>query len=236
MKKTGLIFILLLLFTTRALAHTNHDEMIDLATLVEESNLTIDEWQVTIKEQIDRNGIQYKIKQLRNSYLVSTSEDENVIKYSFSDVHKTSEVNETYKVIIPKNKSYKAEIIGVLSGEVWSNSIKKNYQKKLSLMLEQFFTQSAKKFACLTTISNDTISSDYFLNELKQKLNLQHISTQYDSIQNSMHEKIIYGYTPLWKQQITVMDKPMNVQLAVRAGKNESTKFTIGTPILITEY
>ncbi|WP_188456662.1 YwmB family TATA-box binding protein [Virgibacillus oceani] len=239
MKKAGIIFILILCCTTKALAYNaapENDEMVDLAALALESALTVDKWQVTIKEQIDHNGIQYKIKQLKNSYLVTTSEDENVIKYSFSDAHNSGEVNESYKVIIPKNKAYQAEIVGILSGKVWNNSISKIYQQKVNSMTEQFFTQSAKKFACLTTESNDTISSDYFFNKVKQKLNLQHISTQYDSIQNSMHEKIIYGYTSLWNQQITIMDKPMNVQLAVRADKNESTKFTIGTPILITEY
>ncbi|MGY0691234.1 YwmB family TATA-box binding protein [Virgibacillus sp. FSP13] len=239
MKKIVLMVVLLLiLFTKTVVGYTASvtDEMIDLASAVIESEIGIDNWQVTIKEQISHEKANNVANKLKNGYLVSTAEDENIIKYSFSDVHKSDDLDESFKVVIPKNTNYQAEVITVIRGDFWNESVEQAYISTKNALPDYLFSKDAERFACLTTDSSGTIDSDYFLNEFSEKLNVQQKLTQTDKIKNTSVGKILYGYTPLWDQKITIMDKSMNVQIAINESKDEGTKFTIGTPILITEY
>ncbi|WP_106496063.1 YwmB family TATA-box binding protein [Lentibacillus sp. Marseille-P4043] len=239
MKKIVLIVVLLLILFTKSVVGYSAsvtDEMIDLASAVTESELAIDNWQVTIKEQISHEKAYDVTNKLKNGYLVSTAEDENIIKYSFSDVHKSDDLDESFKVVIPKNTNYQAEVIAVIRGDFWNESVEQAYISTKSALPDYLFSKDAERFACLTTDSSGTIKSDYFLNEFSEKLNVQQKLTQTDKLKNTSVAEILYGYTPLWDQKITIMDKSMNVQIAINKSKDEGTKFTIGTPILITEY
>jgi hypothetical protein len=239
MKKIGLIFILLLAVLMKAAvgySDSANDEIVDLATIVMENDLAIDKWQVTMKEQTNRNKAHDLVDKLKNSYLVSTANDENIIKYSFSDVHKADDIVESYMVIIPKNTMYEAEVIAVIHGDVWDDSTEQKYDSAINSLPDYLFTKKAQRFSCLTAMNNGIMNSDVFLKILNEKLDVEHISTQTDSVKKSAVEKNMYGYTPLWDQKIKIMDKEVNVQVAMRESKNGDTKFTIGTPILITEY
>lgn len=239
MKKTGLFLLLLLALLTKTVfgyTTTADDEIVDLASVVLENNLAVEDWQVTIKEQVTRAKADKLVQQLKNSYLASTTNDVNVIKYSFSDAQKQKSVVESFKVIVPKNANYKAEVIAVIRGDYWDQSIKQAYYSTINALPESLFTKQAKEFACLTTESNGTISSDDFLKAFMNELKVKQILTQTDNINHSTVGKIIYGYTPLWNQEISIMDKTMNIQLAMNENENGDTTFTIGTPILITEY
>src|SRR5699024_90399 len=130
---------------------------------------------------------------------------------------------------------YNAEIIAVISGENWDERIKKRYVSTINALPEKMFTNQAHEFACLTTHTNGKMSSDDFLETYKQDLNIEQVSTQTDNVQHSTVKKIIYGYTPLWKQSINIENEALNVQIAV-SGNKGNTKLTIGTPILINEY
>ncbi|WP_269410471.1 YwmB family TATA-box binding protein [Lentibacillus daqui] len=238
MKKTGLLLVLLLALITKAtIGYTQaaDDEMIDLATIVTKHDLTVENWQVTVREQMDRKNVNKLVKQLKNRYLVSTEKGENVIKYSFSGAHKVGGMTESFKVIVPTNTRYHSEVIAEISGDHWDRTIKQGYIRRMNALPENMFTKNAQVFTCLTTENNGTISSDYFLKELAKDLNIRQISTQTDSIKHSTVNKIIYGYTPLWDRNIKIMDEKVNVQVAIN-NNNEKPKLTIGTPILITEY
>lgn len=239
MKNSVLIFMLLLVVCAKTAAGYSaqaNDELIKIAAIVTENNLSVEKWQVTIKERISRDEANSIIKQLKNSYFGTTSEDENIIKYSFSDVQKTNSIVESYKVIKPKNDKYNATVISVIQGDDWNQSIKEEYQTAMLSLPSFLFTKDADKFACLTTDKSDTMSGDNFFDKLTRILDIQHISTQYDSVEKSNHGKMYYGYTPLWNQKFMINGNPMNVHMAINKGENGMEQFTIGTPILINEY
>ncbi|MEN1967690.1 YwmB family TATA-box binding protein [Lentibacillus sp. N15] len=238
MKKIALIFVLVLVLlakVTIGYTASANDEMIDLAAVVMKHDLTVETWQVTVKEEKSRKEIRNLVKQLKNSYLVSTEKTENVIKYSFSDAHKTVGIIESFKVIIPKNPAYKSEVIAVIEGNHWDKSVKQNYTSTINALPENMFTKNAQKFTCLTTESNGIIDSDVFLKKFMQDFQIDQVSTQTDTVKHSTIKKNIYGYTPLWDRYIDVNGTATNVQVAVN-DNNENTKLTIGTPILVTEY
>lgn len=238
MKKFGLIIILLLALLAKATigytAEQDH-EIIDLAGAVEKQDLAIEQWEVTVKEEVNRPKAKKQVRQLKNRYSVAKQEEEDVVKYSFQDTHNSDDLSEYFKVIIPEDPEYNAEVIAVISGEKWNEAIKKRYVSTINALPEKMFTNQAHEFACLTTHTNGKINSDDFLETYKQDLNIEQVSTQTDNVQHSTVKKIIYGYTPLWKQSINIENETLNVQIAV-SGNKRNTKLTIGTPILINEY
>ena len=239
MKKMALIIILILLVTNHVAAQNNvpeQDAMTRLADITIESNIEINKWQVTFKENMSKDRLLSLVERWKDSYLDTYSEDENVIKYIFRKVHKNTGIVEYYSMIIPKDKRYQPELIAVISGERWNGKIADKYLELQESIRQQYFTANATKFACLTTVSDDIMKGDRLVDLLEKKLQLLHITTQTDNVEESMNKKIIYGYTELWNQKYIILDKPVNVNIAITKTTNGETELTIGTPILIIEY
>src|SRR5690625_4670994 len=102
MKKIAFILILILFIPTAAIADndTKNDELVTLASLAIDNNLVIEQWQVTIKERITQVELQTLLENMKDSYLVTITEDENAIKYTMKDTHKTEGITEVYSAIV----------------------------------------------------------------------------------------------------------------------------------------
>jgi hypothetical protein len=238
MKKIVFALILILLIpaagTVEGAGETN--ELPVLAALLQDNDLTIENWQVTIKEKKSRSQLQNVINLLKDRYLVTTNADENAIKYRVEDSHKVEGITEVYEVIIPNDENFDGEMIAVIKGNEWEESAVHIYREKLYHITEQYFTSRAKRFACLETEDDDIMKSEHFLDDALEYLDLKYVSTQTDKITNNMNKKFLYGYTPLWGQEIPAMENPVNLQIAVKNIEKENSKITVGTPILINEY
>ncbi|MBU5465275.1 YwmB family TATA-box binding protein [Virgibacillus sp. MSJ-26] len=219
--------------TTVEISTNDVEDMIDI---VVNNDLEIDEWEVTIKEKVNMNKKQDIIEEIKINDEYTRKENENSVLYTFEDSHNYSETVEIYNVLVPKNKSDDIEIVAVFKGYTWNEETKTNYTKWLRAMMNNVFTKSARKYTCLTTEFSGIINADYVLNYINEKLDIEHKQTQIDKNKNSTLDKVIYGYTPLWSQEVSIMDEPTNVQIAVITNEMGLTKFSIGTPILINEY
>jgi len=237
MRKIVIILITFLFITTESIINgVETDEIIDLASFALEKEMPMESWHVTFKETFDRDEIKDRTEKFKNSSLVTITENDNVIKYLLRDVHKELEFDVTYSVILPKDQALKAEIIVAIEGSNWDENIEQDYLSIKRSIKETYFTQSVQLFAWLTIGSSGIMDSGGFVEEVKSYFNLQHISTQHDTNQNSKHKKLIYGYTDIWKQKFIIEDTPMNLQIAVTINDEMNLQYTIGTPILIHEY
>ncbi|GAA0436649.1 MAG: YwmB family TATA-box binding protein [Bacillota bacterium] len=238
MKKIFILSIMLLMITNNVAAKQsfNQKELVDLANYMMNNSAKVEDWQVTLKEAITREDSKHLVHELQTNFKPNFSEDKNKLKYSFSDALLPEGINVLYNVVIPKQKQYNAELIIVIKGKSWSKEIEKNYRNVLTTSLNAYFTEAVKKFACLTTKGNDIISGDYFLENMTNYFQVQQVKTQFDNVKNSTHKKIIYGYTPLWNQKISVDNTSMNLQIAIKDTGSDYPTYTIGTPILINEY
>src|SRR5690625_6561036 len=96
---------------------------------------------------------------------------------------------------------FESELTAVIKGENWSESTLHIYQEKFNFIMKQYFTDSSKRFACLTTENNAIINSDHFFNETIDKFNLKFVSTQTDKINKTTNKRILYGNKTLLKQK-----------------------------------
>lgn len=212
------------------------DELMDLAQFIVTENAPIQEWQTTWKESISPQRKDAVVKMLSRRYEKSVTKDKKKVKISFVNRHISNGVSVSFNVVIPRHRNASLEFIAVISGKGWNSNTKEEYTHIKQRLMNKYFTNSVRTFACLTTRGNDIINSDYFLNKLTNYFQIEQIQTQFDTVEKSSHEKIIYGYTPFWKQHISTEDAPMNIQIAVEENGSDNPTYMIGTPILINEY
>ncbi|WP_010099294.1 YwmB family TATA-box binding protein [Ornithinibacillus scapharcae] len=236
MKRILSVCLIILFISNTIYAMGNErNELIDIANVFTKSNLQIDSWNVTIKENKDDAELSQVLHDLSSSYLVTKAENENSIIYSVKDTHKKGNIIVNYNVIFPKDETYQAELVVTIQGNTWDSDVQSTYIEIQSEITSKYFTENMKIFSCMTTRASAIIENDYVDNFTK-KLKLQHKNTQNDNLKTVRNLEIIYGYTSLWGQKITIQDEPVNVQLVTQTLGNGDVQYTIGTPILINEY
>ncbi|MFC2948899.1 YwmB family TATA-box binding protein [Virgibacillus sediminis] len=229
------VFLLLMINGTEAYSSEETDELIDMAEVVEVAGLEVSEWQYIVKEAVDRETVEKVVGNLENSHKVTVEKDENSVKYVFVDRRKTGGINEYYTVILPEQEHAAAQFTAVIEGSSWEKGSKEVYQSKRE-SLDEMFTKASQRFAWLSTVESGIMESDSFLHMLKEELGFEHSKTQIDTVRNSKHKKIVYGYIPLWTQKLAFDDGPRNFQMAVADEGTGAVTYTLGTPILIHEY
>src|SRR5690625_6077506 len=93
------------------------NELEAMAAFVTDNDLTVESWEVTIKEKVKQDQLQDIIEKLKDSHLVSTTEDENAIKYKMKSTHKNDDVSVMYRVVIPKDPRFDTELTAVIKGD-----------------------------------------------------------------------------------------------------------------------
>jgi len=237
MKKLIISYIFCLFFIHSINPIINDGKQIeDIAEIVLNNDLKIDEWEVTIKEKMDQDQAKNIINKLKKNFSLTEKENQNSIIYSFTNGQITSEIVERYNVIIPKKHNNKIEVLAVLTGDTWNNDVKTNYNQRYNWMTTELFTNLSRSYTCLTTEFNGIIDNDYFSSYIREILNVQNFKTQIDKNEKTTLDTVVYGYTPLWSHKVTVKDTPMNLQMATIKDETGALKFIVGTPILINEY
>lgn len=224
------------LFMTSITPDPELDELIALSEISTAHNLIIEAWTVTIKEKMSTDQIQQKLAILKKEYPIEVMEDKNVIKYFIEPDYSVKNISVSFTVTIPKDKQYTTELVATIIGDNLNEVTLKEYQHILNKMENIYFTKRSKVFACLTTTKSVMITSDVFSRKLSEQLELRYVSTQSETIKETLHNETIYGYTALWNNEILLKDNPLNIQVVIQNTENQKQKIIIGTPILITEY
>src|SRR5699024_615298 len=237
MKKSIVSYIFCLFFIHSINPMINAGKQLeDIAEIVLNNDLKNEELEVTTKEKVDQEQGKDIINKLKKSFSLTKKENQNSIIYSFTNGQITSEIVERYNVIIPKKHNNEVEVIAVLKGDTWNSDVKTNYNQSYNWMITELFTDISLSYTCLTTAFNGIIDYNYVSCYIREILNVQNFKTQIDKNENSMLDTVVYGYTPLWSQKVTVKDIPMNLQMATIKDEIGAVKFILGTPILINEY
>lgn len=230
-----LISCMIFLVTNTTVQAEKANNLIQLSSFFEEENIYITEWQVLIKEKKNRGEMRSLLKRLENSYKVTRTKNENIIKYQIRVVPESDDFSMEYTIVWPNNKVDYPEISLVFHGHEWNQQIKENYLYYFEELFAKNFTKSSMIFSWLKTESSDII-----INGLSEKLTnyfkLQQKMTQQDETSSSVTNQFIYGYTPMIDQKIVIENAPVNMQLAITSNGKGMTEMTLGTPILIHEY
>ena len=211
-------------------------ELIDISHFVEENNMTVDTWSITMKEKIHSKAVlKNTVQQLSKQYDQAVSKDDHAHIYFYEGTHNEAQIDVSFKVVQSISEE-SGEIVAVISGQEWNGNILQNYLTMLQTINENYFTEKSHVYTCLTIENGVIISSDNFLEKMIKNFNLSNVTTQIDKVSKKVHKKVIYGYTPIWDKKLMIKDEPMNLQVVIDGDDSEERKVIIGTPVLINEY
>lgn len=236
LKKLGIILMILIGYISPEMPHKEINELEDLVTIAKDNNLHIEGWMVTLKEKVTTKQAQQHLTVLQKEHIIQETAHKEITKYIINNNDEENGIAVTYELTIPHDQSISPQLAVTIGGHHLSMSVMDTYKEILTSIRNQFFTKESSQFTCLTAIKNGKIASDDFFKKTVENLDLKHISTQVDIINEVPYQETIYGYTPLWDNELIIKNKPLNIQMVIQEFKNEKQQVIIGTPFLITEY
>ncbi|WP_182199852.1 YwmB family TATA-box binding protein [Paraliobacillus salinarum] len=231
-----LVCIGLIIITSQIHAMSENNRLIEelkqLETIFQSNDQEATHWQIQLRETINTNDLNQKVKQINQIFSNATVqiEETNHAKKFTWDGQKSPTFNETIMIVEGKNTS-STDIIYVI--EVNEKTTVDEFIQKSQIyhLAETIFTNEVKKFAWTKIIVDDMIESVCFFDKIKEVLQVQEVHTM-----NEKDFTVFSGYTEQWDTSIPSIDNQMNIQMAARQVAGDKTIITIGTPILTTEY
>ncbi|WP_017471029.1 YwmB family TATA-box binding protein [Amphibacillus jilinensis] len=140
--------------------------------------------------------------------------------------------NITEELTIVKSRKQQQLMLNYhLSGDVVELFENKDLYNQFKSLIGTIYTNNMHNYACVQLTGNGIIDGGYFFEKLQSDLMITEVNrlVEEDFI-------VVSGLSDQFKSEIPVEDAGMNVQIASRIGRDGETTFTIGTPILTTEY
>ncbi|MBM7543057.1 YwmB family TATA-box binding protein [Amphibacillus cookii] len=133
--------------------------------------------------------------------------------------------------IIKSEKQQQLTLNYQLSGDVVELFENEDLYNQFKSLIGTIYTNNMHNYACVQLTGNGIIDGGYFFEKLQSDLMISEVSRliEEDFI-------VVSGLSDQFKSKIPTGDAGMNVQIASRIGRDGETTFTIGTPILTTEY
>ncbi|ARI76085.1 YwmB family TATA-box binding protein [Halobacillus mangrovi] len=206
--------------------------LVKFAAFAEDEQLEVNEWKVTIKQPFERKDLEARKNELISYFdetEIKTEDMTNSSKIIIKNTQKNTILNEVFILIVPKEKSMRAEMVYVASGQGTSSMSPASMSKPQDVK-SRFFGEKVNIFSCLKAKSSGIIDDVLVYQKFKQTFNIQPID---EVIEHGWSSRT--GYTKEWGQAIPVAGDRMNVQFASRTLGGE-TNITIGTPIITAEY
>ncbi|MGP4069312.1 YwmB family TATA-box binding protein [Halobacillus sp. B29] len=204
----------------------------NFAAFAENEQLDVKEWSITLKETISRSDSLLLKKKISESYQnaeISYEDQENSNKIILKDGLIKREFDESYSIILPKNKDEKAELVYYIAGK-GTISLTPEVKDRIRETQKRYFSKNVLIFSCLKAESSGIIDDVLVYKKFKQTFDIKPLDQVAEKDWTSSS-----GYTEKWGQAIPTASGKMNVQFATRT-LGGRTNITIGTPIITAEY
>lgn len=231
MRTLGAIIIITTYLLIPVSNQTEIDKLTELINITELEQLDLENWQILIKESFEQDELNAIIGKLVE---VGFNETETLEETESSAINRWERNNEqhTYETVIIVHSSrteridvsYQMESIKPIFDE-------KTVKKQLNQSIGNIFTDASRNYTCVKLVVDDIMNEVSLFEKIIDRLAINNI----DSLEEEDF-MVVSGYTDQWDNAIPVGDSLMNIQLASRKSLGGKITYTIGTPILTTEY
>ncbi|UOR11265.1 YwmB family TATA-box binding protein [Halobacillus amylolyticus] len=216
-----------------AKGHIDLSPLLELAAFVEDEQLDISEYKIVLKESIKTANVEEMKQQISGVFpnVKMREEDSNLArKYIFTNGQKNSSFNETFTVIVPKDKTVSSNVVYSLTAGGTERLTPDKIKQQINEIKSRIFSKNVTLYTCLKAEAGGIIDDVLIYQKFKKALNITTIEAATEESWTSRS-----GYTPRWSQAIPLPNGAMNVQFATRTLGGRTT-ITIGTPIITAEY
>ncbi|MFC0274854.1 YwmB family TATA-box binding protein [Metabacillus herbersteinensis] len=206
-------------------------ELEDIKNVAEVSNVEIKKWKVYIKDTKSNISLQRVKNELRDifnkdvGYSWEKEEDEH--HYQATGVIEKGNIIE--KVIISVLPSKKGYTITYTYQLMVEGDIDSNVLNQTNIL---FDFEKNNRFLTVEGVTNGRTSNSLLSGKILDFMEGEKVE--------ELNEKgflSVSGYTGKWKNQLKLANQNlMNIQIGIRKLNEETSKVTIGTPIIISEY
>lgn len=235
-RNAAIILLVLVIFTFHLKDVVAKDlvlrELVEITDAFEAEALQVKTWQIMIREQIDKKempDMMQAISQIGFSSSYTTETSKKAIKYKWNSQIEDSSIE---SIIMVTSKRHNTVDVIYKIESVEAGNLDQHYiEDRIHLLLENVFSEDMTKFTCVSTEVDAIINSDNLFDRMIERLDVKEI----DEIDETDFI-VMSGFTGKWEAAMPSLNNSMNIQLAARKGLNGKLNFTIGTPILTTEY
>lgn len=207
------------------------EPLVDFAAFAEDEQLEINEWSMTIKEQLNDHSVEELITIMNDFYKMEPIKEQNVhaTNLIWKNSHKGRNFVESFNLIVPNDSDIRTEVVYSLKGE-GTSFIEQEAMESLQQIKSRFFSKNVTIFSCLKAEYSGIMNDVLVYKKFKQRFA---VTTIEEVNENGWISRS--GSTNKWSQSIPLLNEEMNVQFASRT-LGGRTNITIGTPIITAEY
>jgi len=227
------MLFLSILFLLQPVQNKPDHELPLLVEAGQEEGWQLNNWQVVNIDQLTENEFETFMNNLQNDYKATIIKDENAVKYTFEYKKSVEEITHAFHAV---KSSDKITIQTIIYGQNWNHTVQDYFDKLTNSLQKAYKLKFTKNFTCLYFEESGIINGGFTIDEFWQKMKIKREFEQYDNVQHSTYERELYGYSPLWNNEMVVDQAKINVQMTIKQDDEHKKQIIIGTPMILNEY
>ncbi|WP_245719375.1 YwmB family TATA-box binding protein [Pelagirhabdus alkalitolerans] len=203
------------------------DPLHDLLILTDDLHAHIEEGERTIIEVLDYDALKQTTDYIETS---GFKQREVTVDHELYERELTGFLKETIEIEHLTSEQV-FRMTYHLTGDVVKLFEHNRIRDEVNSFIGTIYTGARRDYACISLPEYDTLSGRH---TLEKWIDEWDIIVDQKLIETDFF--VVSGYTDRLQREIPTEHNKMNIQLASRIGASGDTTFTIGTPILTTEY
>ena len=202
MRKLLILFFLFIL----PFQHSTPEDKIELELILEvaeQEGLELESWEITMDTKLNRKMFEQFLTKIENNFDYTIIHEQDKIKYLFREKNPETIFDHTFHAIIPNQAENDITLKLVIKGQKWNEKTKIDYARLTKRLQFDYDVHFGRNFTCLKFHDDVIIRDGLIYENLRKKLQISHLYEYEDNVNNSTYVSEYYGYSKLFRSEIT---------------------------------
>lgn len=231
-KITVMLLSLCIFFQMNVKATSEHDITL-LMEAIADFDIEVAEWEVTHIVKMSPEEAKQILLQMDEEYVIVDELGDHSKIYSGQPKNELASIDQQIRIVEQAGKS---TLQMTLSSNQWNDQVEQYYNLLTTNLQNDVNLNEIRSYTCVKVSDSDIIINGLLNDEFWSKLKVVHKNEQKETLQHSIYEKEIIGYTPLFQQEMIVNNDAINMQMMIKNTRKNKKQLIIGTPVILNEY
>jgi len=233
MRKISVILLSLCIFFQMNVKATSEHDITLLMETIADFDIEVAEWEVTHIVKMSREEAKQILLHMEGEYVIVKEVKDQSTTYNGQPKNKLASIDQQIRIVEQAGKS---TLQMTLSSNQWNEQVEQYYKLLTTSLQNDVNLNEIRSYTCVKVSDSDIIINGLLNDEFWSKLKVVHKSEQKETLQHSLYEKEIIGYTPLFQQEMIVNNDAINMQMMIKNTRKNKKQLIIGTPVILNEY